>query len=192
MHGFSLTLAPMKKVFDPRRLDVKAFAAEAGRLAGEERMGAHARLMAETEGRGVESSLAWSATGELRNPQHVHPEVWLRLQASAVFPLTCQRCLGPVEVPVAVDRPFRFVEDEPTALAQDDASEEDLLALSRSFDLVELIEDELLMDLPVAPRHQVCPEPVKLAVADDGFEAEPAKKENPFALLQRLKSGKPG
>lgn len=182
----------MKKVFDPRRLDVKAFAADAGSLAGDERLGTHPRLMTETEGRGAESSLTWSASGELCNPEHVHPEVWLRLQASAVLPLTCQRCLGLVEVTVAVDRPFRFVADESTALAQDDASEEDLLALSRTFDLVELIEDELLMDLPVAPRHEVCPEPVKVAVADEGFEAEPAERENPFALLQRLKSGKPG
>jgi uncharacterized protein len=182
----------MKKVFDPRRLDVKAFATEAASLAGDERLGAHSRLMAETQGRGADAPMAWSATGELRNPQHVHPEVWLRLQASAVLPLTCQRCLGPVDVPVAVDRPFRFVADEPTALAQDDSSEEDLLALSRSFDLIELVEDELLMDLPVAPRHEVCPDPVKLAVADEGFEGEPAKSANPFALLQQLKSGKPG
>ena len=182
----------MKKVFDPRRLDVRAFAAEAGSLAGDERLGAHSRLMVETEGRGADSPLAWSASGELRNPQHVHPEVWLRLQASAVLPLTCQRCLGPVEVLIAVDRPFRFVEDESTALAQDDGSEEDLLALSRSFDLVELIEDELLMDLPVAPRHEACPEPVKLAVADEDFHDAPAQGENPFALLRRLKSGEPG
>ncbi|MDB5947141.1 MAG: hypothetical protein JWQ33_2167 [Ramlibacter sp.] len=182
----------MKKVFDARRLDVKAFAGEAASLAGEDQLGTHPRLMAETEGRGVDMPLTWSATGELRNPQHLHPEIWLRLRASTVLPLTCQRCLGPVEVRVEVDRPFRFVEDETTAMAQDDSSEEDLLALSRSFDLVELIEDELLMDLPVAPRHKVCPEPVKLAVADEGFESEPAETENPFALLQQLKPGKPG
>ena len=36
-------------------------------------------------------------------------------------------------------------------------SEEDLLALSREFDLHELIEDELLMALPVVPKHDECP-----------------------------------
>ena len=182
----------MKKVFDPRRLDVKAFAEEAGQLAGEDQLGTHPRLMAETGGRGAEIPLTWSATGELRNAQHVHPEIWLRLHARTVLPLTCQRCLGPVEVPVEVERPFRFVADENIAMAEDDSSEEDLLALSRSFDLVELVEDELLMDLPVAPRHDVCPEPVKLAVADEDFESAGAERENPFALLQRLKTGKPG
>jgi uncharacterized protein len=76
-------------------------------------------------------------------------------------------------------------------MAEDDSSEEDLLALSRSFDLIELVEDELLMDMPVAPMHEVCPEPVKLSVADDDFAAAGAEKENPFALLQRLKPAKP-
>jgi uncharacterized protein len=179
----------MKKEFDPRRLDVKAFAEATAELAGEERLGDHPRLMAETGGRGSDAALAWSVSGELRNPAHVHPEIWLHLEASSVLSLICQRCLAPVEVAVQVERPFRFVQDEAIAMAEDDSSEEDLLALSRSFDLMELIEDELLMDLPVAPRHEVCPVPVTLAVADEGFE-EPAERENPFALLQRLKTRK--
>ena len=180
----------MKKDFDPRRLDVKSFAEAAAELRGEERLGDHPRLMAETGGRGAGMRLAWSATGEMRNPGHVHPEIWLHIEADAVLSLICQRCLAPVEIAVAVARPFRFVQDEAVAMAEDDRSEEDLLALSRSFDLIELVEDELLMDLPVAPRHEVCPAPVQLAVADEDFEAAPAPRENPFALLQRLKTRK--
>lgn len=180
----------MKKEYDPRRLDVKAFAEEAGQLTGEDRLGSHPRLMAETGGLGADAPLTWSAHGELRNPGHVHPEIWLRLSARAVLPLTCQRCLAPVEVAVQVERPFRFVQDEAVAMAEDDHSEEDLLALSRSFDLVDLVEDELLMDLPVAPRHEVCPAPVRLAVADGDFDATGPTQENPFALLRRLKTGK--
>ena len=180
----------MKKEFDPRRLDVRAFAEEAGRLAGEDRLGDHTRLMAETGGHGVDARLAWSASGELRNPGHVSPEIWLHLQAHTVLPLTCQRCLGPVEVPVNVDRSFRFVADEDMAAAQDEEAQEDVLALSRSFDLVELVEDELLMELPLAPRHEVCPAPVAMSAADDAFDAAPQERENPFAVLGKLKSGK--
>ncbi len=178
----------MSKAFAVRRLDVKAFAEEGAELAGHDALGAHSRLLAETEGRTPDSLIDWSARGELRNPRHVHPEVWLHLQAQASLSLICQRCLAPVEVPVRVDRSFRFVSDEETAAALDDQSEEDLLALSAAFDLSELIEDELLMELPVAPRHEVCPMPVVLAVADPGVEAaEPA---NPFELLRKLKTGK--
>jgi uncharacterized protein len=95
-----------------------------------------------------------------------------------------------VDMPLAVVRSFRFVADEATAAAQDDEVEEDLLALSHSFDLLELVEDELLMEVPVAPRHEVCPEPVKMSTADAGFEEAGAERENPFAVLGRLKTGK--
>lgn len=178
----------MSKEFAPRRLDVKSFAEEGGALSGEEWVRDHGRLVAEAEGRPVAAPVTWSATGELRNPSHVHPEIWLHLKADAILPLTCQRCLGAVEVPVQVDRFFRFAPDEEMAAAQDEQAEEDVLALSRSFDLLELVEDELLMELPLAPRHEVCPEPVKLAAADEGFEPE-APRENPFALLGKLKGG---
>ena len=180
----------MSREFAARRLDVKGFAEDGGSINGEEPVQKHARLMAETQGRGGDLPVAWSATGELRNPGHVHPEIWLHLKADTVLPLTCQRCLAPVEVAVAVERSFRFVPDEDMAAAQDDESDEDVLALSRNFDLVELVEDELLMDLPLAPRHEVCPEPVKLAVADEKFEEVSSRRENPFAMLGKLKTGK--
>ena len=180
----------MTKDFDPRRLDIKAFAEAAAELAGQERLGDHSRLMAETGGRGADILLTWSASAGVRNPAHVHPEIWLHLAANTVLSLICQRCLAPVEVKVAVERSYRFVRDEAIAMAEDDGSEEDLLALSRSFELIELVEDELLMDLPVAPRHEVCPVPVKLAVADEDFEAAAVPRENPFALLKRLKTRK--
>jgi uncharacterized protein len=93
-------------------------------------------------------------------------------------------------MPLVVQRAFRFVPDEATAAAQDDEAEEDLLALSRSFDLLELVEDELLMELPVAPRHETCPEDVKMSAVDPGFEQAATEREHPFAILGRLKTGK--
>ena len=179
----------MTKEFAARRLDVKSFAEEGAALSGESSLQQHARLMAETQGRGAQEPLRWSALGEVRNRQHLHPDIWLHLQAQVTLPLTCQRCLEPVEVPVSVKRSFRFVADEEGAAAQDDQSEEDVLALSRGFDLVELAEDELLMDIPLAPRHETCP-PVKRALTDASFESAASRQENPFALLGRLKIGK--
>jgi uncharacterized protein len=111
----------------------------------------------------------------------------VHLKADAVLPMTCQRCLEPVDIPLAVDRSFRFVADEETAAAQDDEAEEDLLAISRAFDLPGLVEDELLMEVPVVPRHDVCPTAVKLSVEDPDFEQP--RPENPFARLRVLKDG---
>jgi uncharacterized protein len=180
----------MKPVFDPRRLDVRRFAQEAGALADEAPLRSFDRLFGETEGRGANLPVRWSATGEMRNPAHVQPEIWLHLQAGATLPLVCQRCLHEVDVPVDVARDFRFVPDEAMAAAEDDESEEDVLAESRSFDLLELIEDELLMDMPVVPRHETCPVDLPRSASDEGFEAANGEKANPFAALARLKAGK--
>jgi uncharacterized protein len=179
----------MTKEFAARRLDVKSFAEEGAALSGDSTVQQHVRLMAETQGRGVAAPVTWAVSGEMRNPQHVQPEIWMHLEAQVTLSLTCQRCLEPVDVPLTVDRSFRFVSDEEMAAAQDDESEEDVLALSHSFDVVELVEDELLMEIPLAPAHETCP-PVKLALADASFESEAARQENPFASLGRLKIGK--
>lgn len=181
----------MPKEFIAQRLDVKTFAEDEGQLSGVDTVGAYARLMAETEGRGADRPLAWSAHGELRNPRKVQPEVWLHLQADTVLSLTCQRCLAPVDVPVSVDRSFRFVADEATAESEDEAADEDVLALSRAFDLPALIEDELIMEMPLVPHHDTCPEPVQLSAQDADFQEE-AERPNPFAALARLKEGKGG
>ena len=90
-----------------------------------------------------------------------------------------------------MERSFRFVPDEEMAAAQDEQSEEDVLALSRSFDLVELVEDELLMEMPLAPRHEVCPDAGQALGGRSRISTtRRAPRENPFALLGKLKIGK--
>lgn len=177
----------MAKDFDPQRLDIQRFAEAGAELRGSDALADFPRLARETEGE-AQREVRWHARGELLNPRHVQPQVWVHLEAGASLPLLCQRCLTPVEVPLAVERSFRFVADEATAAAEDDEAEEDLLALSHSFDLRELVEDELLMEVPVAPMHETCPVPVKMSVVDPGFEAAEAEKEHPFAVLGKLKA----
>ncbi len=178
----------MPKEFHPQRLDIPAFAEAGASLSGQEPLGRFERLLAEAEGRGADHPVAWTARGEWRGGQHLRGEPWLHLQARATLSLTCQRCLAPVDVPVQVDRSFRFVADEATALAEDDEAQEDLLVVSRQFDLPALVEDEILMDLPLVPQHETCPQPVSLSVQDPDFEEE-STRPNPFAALARLKGG---
>lgn len=180
----------MKKEFAATSLDVAAFAHDGATLQGREYLRNHTRLLAETQGQGGELQVQWSARGEERAGRSGRPQVWVHLDAKAVLPLTCQRCLGPVQMPLTVERSFRFVADEDTAMAEDDEAEEDLLVISRSFDLLELVEDELLMEMPAVPRHKACPTDLKLAVADAEFESVQEDRPNPFAVLQGLKSNK--
>lgn len=143
--------------------------------------------MQETKGLGAENILNWSAQFELQPGQAGQLQVCLHLGVGVSLPLTCQRCLTTVEVPVQIDRLFKFVDTEAQAELEDDESLEDLLVMSREFDLSALIEDEVLMDLPVVPRHDTCPVAIKLAVVDADFEDVPVKP-NPFAVLAGLKS----
>jgi uncharacterized protein len=96
--------------------------------------------------------------------------------------------LGPVQTLVEVDTWLRFVSDEAQAAALDAELEEDVLALEREQDALELVEDELLLALPLVPRHEECPQPLPLPAEDldDEADAAPAKP-NPFAALAQLK-----
>ena len=177
----------MTKDYSPDRLDIKAFVQAGTRLTGHDSLLKYERLAQEAKGLHPDLYVDWQATGELRPVPGEAGQQWLHLQAQSTFPMVCQRCLTPVDVPLEVDREFRFVADEATAEALDDESEEDLLALSREFDLHELIEDELLMALPVVPKHDECPTSVPLASSDDDFEEANAEKPNPFAALAALR-----
>jgi uncharacterized protein len=117
------------------------------------------------------------------------PAVWLHLQAQTAVALTCQRCLGPVETPLVVDRWYRFVATEAQAEAEDDAADEDLLALEPRPDLLGVLEDELLMALPLVPMHEVCPQPLPSSAGALPADTEGAEalRENPFQALAKLK-----
>ena len=181
----------MTKEHSPDRLDVKAFAQAGAHLSGHDTLLKYKRLAEEAQGLHPDLRVDWAADGEVRTTHGVGGQVWLRLKASATLPMTCQRCLHSVDVPLEVEREFRFVADEATAEALDGDSDEDLLALSREFDLRELIEDELLMALPVVPRHEECPTDVTLASCDEDFEQASADKPNPFAALAGLRKDNP-
>ncbi len=136
-----------------------------------------------------ESVVKWRALGELHERTGVEADVWLRLEANTSIALTCQRCMQAVLMPLEVDQWYRFVATEDIAMAQDDASEEDLLVMEPQFDLLALLEDELLMALPLVPMHELCPESLSQASQSlkEKDEDEPAEKPNPFAVLAQLK-----
>ncbi|UJW81604.1 YceD family protein [Hydrogenophaga sp. SL48] len=177
------------KTWNPRRLDVRAFAEAGATLQAELSLTSLKRLLAEivSDGGGV-TMVAWQARGEMRPGNGGTPGVWMHVQASTDVPLSCQRCLAPVVTRLEVDRWFRFVADEAMAEAEDDESEEDVLALEPRPDLLDLLEDELLMALPLVPMHEACPAPLP-AVADDldVSPEEPSAPPHPFAVLARLR-----
>ncbi|MCS4509464.1 YceD family protein [Xylophilus ampelinus] len=182
----------MKTDFAADRLDVPAFALAAATLEGRDALPTFPRLMEEIADEQSSNTVDWTAIGEEIRQVGRPAQNWLHLKVHAVLPLTCQRCLGPVELPLEIERSFRFVESEEAAVAEDDAVEEDLLVTQRDFKLRELIEDELLMALPPVPQHDTCPVEVPMSVQDPDFEEAGAEKPNPFAALATLKLAKDG
>ena len=172
----------------PQHLDVKAFATNQSTLSGEVDLHSMPRLRADCA-ENVAGKVIWSAQGELRQASDGHDAAWMHLQAKTEVPLTCQRCLKTVEQALEVDRSFRFVKDEATAEAQDDESEEDLLVLSKDFDLLALVEDELLMALPLVPMHTSC-QSEHAPTSKDDSDADVDAKPNPFAVLATMRLGK--
>ncbi len=182
----------MKQESAPTRLDLKTLAQSGNQIAGSDMLSKFERLSQEARGQAADLPIDWSARGEIRRAQTGEDQVWLHVAARVSMPLVCQRCLGPMDVALDVSPSFRFVATEEIALAQDEDAEEDVLVFSREFNLAALIEDELLMALPLIPRHDVCPTPVKLSAADAGFDETSLEKTNPFSALAKLQGLNPG
>jgi uncharacterized protein len=178
----------MKHDYEARHLNIAAFALAEGELDCTESLVKLERLAGEAIGPIESTSVHFSAYGAMHADGAIGEQVWLKLSGQVALPLICQRCLGPVAVPVQFEREFRFVANEEIAEAQDEACEEDVLVLSRDFNLLDLVEDELIMALPVVPKHEECPVAVKLQVVDPDFAEVMAEKPNPFAVLEQLKN----
>jgi uncharacterized protein len=183
----------MSRSLQANRLNMKAFAQEGVALNETTPLQNMERLAEETQGLPADSSVQWKALGELRPRAGADDDVWLHLQAQASVPLTCQRCMGVVQTPVEVDQWYRFVASEDIAMAEDDQSEEDLLVMEPQFNLLAVLEDELLMALPLVPMHEECPVAPRLQAGELGepdAAGESGEKPNPFAVLAQLKNKK--
>jgi uncharacterized protein len=175
------------RALDPRRLDVAAAAAVGAALEGRWPLSELARLADGAAGQ-VDEPVTWSARFEQRRELGAAPQTWLQLQAKARVARECQRCLQPVLLSLDVDRAFCFAPTEDEAAALDADSEDDVLVLSRHFDLHELVEDELLLTLPIVPMHEQCPAPL-LTAAPNEAAADAAPAVHPFAALAAWKRG---
>ena len=174
---------------DPRKLDVAAAANEALTIEGHWPLVGFERL---TEDANQDGMVAWSASGQLRHEAVGESQTWLHLAARARVWRDCQRCLQPVALDLEIARAFRFVADEAVAEALDAQSEDDVLALPRWLDLHELVEDELLLALPLVPMHRQCPKALPMAAGLEALEPAADAAPRPFAVLAGFKRGTKG
>lgn len=182
----------MSQKINPAQLNLQSLAASSGDFEGRldrasdgtELDEQFARLAAEACVPGGLEQVTWRGGAELREGGGADPQVWLHLDVSASLPMICQRCMTPTLVQPRSQQWFRFVADEETAAAEDDVSEEDVLVLATRFNALALVEDELLMSLPLVPMHVECPVVVVTQVADKDFADAPVERIHPFADLK--------
>ncbi|WP_353395750.1 YceD family protein [Hydrogenophaga sp. 5NK40-0174] len=174
-----------------RRLDVQAFARAAVVLDGESPLSDFERLVEDTVAVLESQTVKWSLRGEVRkDASSGEASVWLLLAAETCVALKCQRCLEPVAHPLGFEQWFRFVATEDQAAMEDEDAEEDVLAWDPRPNLFELMEDELLMAMPMVPMHDTCPVPVKSQAGEEELEDKvvaATEKPHPFASLASLK-----
>ena len=124
--------------------------------------------------------LRWSLDGGSDKIGHLQ----LTLSLAGTTHLMCQRCLKPLSFDMQSESVLILARDESQAdeieaMMADDSV--DVIVGSRALDIYELVEDEALLKLPLAPKHDLCP--------DQGStgDVERAAKPSPFAVLKNLK-----
>jgi uncharacterized protein len=157
-------------------IDSVEFARLASRLTGEVPVADLSRLHDDLVDRS--GQIEYELTGYL-GPQG---QPGLHLKLAGGLTLRCQRCLQPLAHSVTAERRFMLVRpgDPDTDLSDEDEAMEHVPA-DPQLDVVGLVEEELVLSLPIATMHPPgqC-EPISQA-------ASPAGKVSPFSVLAALK-----
>jgi uncharacterized protein len=158
-------------------VDSLGFAADGGRLSGKLALSSLPRLFDALATR--EGVLDCELSGERVADAGGKPRSLLRLGVTGRLGLRCQRCLAEVSFDCAIDTRLLLIA-EGEAWPEDEMESEtyDAIPASRDLSVRELVEEEVLLALPLVPRHTDCLPP-------GGTESESAP--SPFAALAKLK-----
>lgn len=123
--------------------------------------------------------LVWKVSGSLDS----HQRPCLLLNVAGSVNLVCQRCLGSLvcELDSATTVMVARTEEEADAI-EDSLGDEDAVEVIVSdgkVEVMDLVEDEALLALPLSARHDVCPN-----ASMDGWKE---RQESPFSVLKELK-----
>jgi uncharacterized protein len=136
-----------------RRFDAFKLAASHGELKGSIEPDTLERLedrLADPTADAGGGRIDWSIRGDA--DEQGRPAITVSIEGTV--PLECQRCLGLLEQPVQQSTMLLLARNEADLLHLDEASEHEVVLADGPLDPVALVEDELLLTLPFAPRHE--------------------------------------
>lgn len=118
---------------------------------------------------------------ELQGMPEAHGRPALRLIVDGVLPLVCQRCLGALEYPLHIEALLLLAATQAEVDAEPlEAEGPESIVAGREMAVQALVEDEVLLAIPIAPRHAAC---ARAAASAPGATARP------FAGLRGLMDG---
>ena len=98
--------------------------------------------------------IAWTVEG--RRSAEGRPAISIDIEGDV--PLVCQRCLAPMAWPVSQGTEVLLAHDEDELATLDAETDGEVILADRPLDAATLVEDELVLTLPFAPRHEgECP-----------------------------------
>lgn len=154
-------------------IDSLDFARRGGELSGDVPVAELPRmtdLLADSEGK--ISYVLRGLAGKDGNPQ-------LELILDGVCNLRCQRCLNAMSYPVKLVSKLRLVTEGEVDNTDIEDDEVDNIPAEKHLDVLALLEEELLLSLPIAPKHGLG----ECQIAVEGLN----RSNNPFAVLAGLK-----
>ncbi|BEV71854.1 MULTISPECIES: YceD family protein [unclassified Paludibacterium] len=161
-----ILIDPLKHAYDGRRI--------AGKLPVNQLDERVLSELASTAG-----EVSWTLTGfvdDNRRPS-------LRIELAVALSVPCGRCLQPFAVNLVADSVITlFTSEEKLEEAVEADEELDAIMAEPELDVKALIEDEIIMGLPLSPLHDDC--------GTEHLERAKADKPNPFAVLAALKGRK--
>lgn len=106
----------------------------------------------------------------------------LRLAVRGSITLQCQRCLGKVTHVLDLQTDLLLARDENELARLDEDESVDCILATASLDVLALIEDEIILSLPISPRHRENECSIRRQDSNDAAEGSPL-----FTALAALK-----
>ena len=108
----------------------------------------------------------------------------LKMSVNGIIDLSCQRCLEKIEYTLDVKTALLLARNEDELSRYDEDMFVDAIYASNELDILALIEDEVILSLPVSPRHE---DTAGCHPSTGTGIHEAAVKEHPFTVLASLK-----
>ncbi|HCB12956.1 MAG TPA: hypothetical protein DEP36_05230 [Gammaproteobacteria bacterium] len=170
----------MQTLLLPRKIHPWRMAAECGSLKGRLALAALPRLMVILGHVDGEVAATLSAGHDAQGIRFIQGSLLAEVE------WTCQRCLGPLRLPLDIEVKLGLARDEAAASRLPGEYEPLLVPEGGSIAVADLIEDELLLALPQIPRHEDLRECVAHGYHQPGEPALDLKNRQPFAVLATM------